>query len=199
MATTTQIFFCTMTGFAFALYEFKSKGLIFSIILQSLMIPRFLNIIPLFKMMVTIKWIDTYLPLVVPPIANAFGVFMMTEFIKTGIPVHLMDSARIDGLNGFQILMKIVFPTMSGPIGIMGTVMFITSWNDFMTAPAMLPSKNSFTIPVILHSMNGNLGARGGHGTIMLATAISFIPLMIVFLIFSGKIIDNFVAGSLKG
>lgn len=110
LATAGTIFFCTMGGFAFAKYNFRGKTALFSLMIATLAIPPFLNIIPFFKMMVLFRWYNTWLPLIVPGVANAFGIFLMSQFIRGTISDDLMDACRIDGLNEFGTLWHIVFP-----------------------------------------------------------------------------------------
>lgn len=200
LQTGTVIFFCTMAGFALAKYRFKGRRFIYTFILLSFMIPPFLTIIPAYQMMVWFGWINSYWPMFVPGMANSFGIFLMTQFITSSVPSELMDAARIDGLNEFSILLKIGFPLAMPGIAVLGTVTFIGSWNNFLWALIMLPSKNWQTIPVALSvfsMMHEGTGALWGSK--MLGNALAIIPLLIVFLFFSKSIISNFLAGSIKG
>lgn len=197
LSTVTQLFFCTMAGFAFAKYQFKGKDIIFKFVLVTLMIPPLLNIIPLFRMMVGFGWANTYLPLFVPQMANAFGIFLMTQFISGSVPKDLIDAARIDGLGEFQIFLNVCFPLARPGLAVLGTLAFVNSWNEFIVAKVMLNSKESFTLPVALAALN--VRADGDYGAQMMGNAISILPLLIIFLLFSKTIISNFLAGSIKG
>jgi multiple sugar transport system permease protein len=132
--------------------------------------------------------------------ANAFGIFLMTQFITTTVPSDLMDAARIDGLNEFWILMKIGFPLSMPGIAVLGTITFIGSWNNFLWALIMLPNEEMRTIPPALSAFQMKAEIAGqGYGAKMLGNALAIIPLLLVFIFFSKKIISNFLAGSLKG
>ena len=197
LSTIAVVFFCTMGGFALSKYDFKGKKMIFLFIMSTMAIPAFLNIIPFFKMMVTIKWYGTWLPLIIPGMANAFGIFMMSQFMKEAIPGDLLDAARIDGLNEFQILMQIAFPLSISGIAVLGLVTFIGSWNNFLGALVMLPTIEKTTLPVALSKLFMQMdGDRGG---LMAGTVLTVLPLMIVFIIFNRQIIENMTAGSVKG
>lgn len=196
ISTAGTIFFCTMAGYAFAKFDFKGKKQIMLFILGTMAIPPFLNIIPFFKMMVAFGWYKTWLPLIVPNLANAFGIFLMTQFLENSIPSDLLSAARIDGLNEFQILNKVVFPLAKPGIAILGTVTFIGSWNNFVSALIMLPDPRSSTIPVALSSLF--VRSDGNYGGLMAGTAIALFPLLIAFAFFSKKIIANLTAGSVK-
>jgi len=196
LATAGTVFFCTMGGYAFAKFEFKGKKGLLLFIISTMAIPAFLNIIPFFKMMVAFGWYKTWLPLIVPGLANAFGIFLMTQFLENSIPSDLLSAARIDGLNEFQILIKVVFPLAKPGIAILGTVTFIGSWNNFLGALIMLPDPKHSTIPVALSSLF--VRSDGNFGGLMLGTALALLPLLIAFMFFSKKIIANLTAGSIK-
>ncbi|MBN2533440.1 MAG: carbohydrate ABC transporter permease [Spirochaetales bacterium] len=196
-ATVTRIFFCTMAGFALAKYRFPGRKFVYTLVLLILMFPRFFTIIPLFKMMVWLKWVNTYLPMIIPGMTEAIGIFLMTQFMANSIPDELMDAARIDGLNDFQILLRVVFPLSKPGISVLGTITFIGSWNDFLYALVMLPERIMQTLPVALSSLY--LMAEGDFGALMLGNAITILPLLVVFVFFSKTIINNFLAGSVKG
>lgn len=197
LATAGTIFFCTMGGFAFAKYNFRGKTALFSLMIATLAIPPFLNIIPFFKMMVFFRWYNTWLPLIVPGVANAFGIFLMSQFIRGTISDDLMDACRIDGLNEFGTLWHIVFPMSRAGISVLGIVTFIGSWNNFLGALILLPDIDRTTIPVALSTLSGR--QQGNFGGLFVGTALALLPLIIVFILFSKRIIADISAGSVKG
>jgi multiple sugar transport system permease protein len=197
LSTVTVIFFCTMGGFALAKYDFKFKKPIFVLMLSTMAIPPFLNIIPFFRMMVFFGWYGTWLPLIVPTMANAFGIILMTQFMQSSIPDALMDAARIDGLTEFGILLRIAFPLARSGIAVLGIMTFVNSWNNFLGALVMLPNIDSTTLPVALSKLFMQMdGDRGG---LMAGTVLAVIPLIGVFIAFNKQIISGLAAGSVKG
>lgn len=197
IATTLTVFFCTLGGYAFAKFDFYGKKQLFTFVLATLAIPPFLNIIPFFKMMSAIGWYNTWLPLIVPGIANAFGIFLMTQFITKSVHDELLEAARIDGLTELGMLFRIVFPLSAPGIAILGTITFIGSWNNFFGALIFLPDRAKTTIPVALSSLISRADSQ--RGALYIGTAIALLPLIILFLFFSKKIIANFSEGSVKG
>jgi multiple sugar transport system permease protein len=195
LSTSTRIFFCSMAGFAFAKYEFRGKKFFFALILATMMLPKFLTIVPLYSMMIGLGWINTYFPLVVPQMAYSFGIFLMTQYIRSLVPDALLDAAKIDGLTGFQTLLRIIFPVIQPAIGVLATVVFVESWNDFMTSLLMLPNETMYTIPVAIRA----LVFRVDFGAVMLANVFAVTPLFLIFLVFSKKFIANLVSGNIKG
>lgn len=197
LTTATVIFFCTLVGFGFAKYRFKGRSALYGFVLATLSIPAFLNIIPVFKMMAAIGWYGTWLPLIVPGMAGAFGVFLMTQFIEAAVPSELLDAARIDGLSEYGIVLRIGFPLAKAGISVLGIVTFIGSWNEFFTPLVFLPNPDSTTLPVILSS----LSMRGSinFSALMMGTGLSILPLLVVFAFFSRQIMAGLTSGSVKG
>lgn len=186
----------SMAGYALAKFEFKGKNLIFSIILITLMIPLQVLLIPLFKMMNSIGWQNSYQAVIVPSLANAFGIFLMRQNMIS-FPDSLIEAARIDGSGEFSIFFKIVLPTMRPAIGALGIYNFMAQWGNFMWPLIILSTKDKYTLPVALAALEGL--QRKDFGMIMLGSTIATIPIMIIFLIFQRQFISGMLGGSVKG
>ena len=197
LSTITQLFFCTMGGFAFAMYRFKGKEALFKLMIITFAIPPALNIIPFFQIIIKLGWYNTWLPLIVPGAANAFGIFLMSQYIKTSVPSDLLDAARIDGMSEFRILLKIVFPLSKSGLYILGILTFIGSWNEFLSVLIFLPDPFKTTLPVAIKILSNK--NSGGIGSLMLGNMIAVIPLTLVLIMFSKKIIGGIVEGAVKG
>ena len=197
VSTASVLFFCTMAGFAFAKYRFRWRKQLYGFVVATLAIPGFLNIVPFYKMMVAFGWINTWLPLVVPGMAGAFGIFLMTQFMQNSLPDELLDAGRIDGLGEFGLLFRIVFPLARPGLAILGIITFIGSWNSFTSAMIFLPDINKTTLPVALATLSSRVD--NNLGGLMLGTALSLLPLVAVFLGFSKQIISGLTAGAVKG
>ena len=122
---------CSMAGFAFAVYKFKFKNLIFWTGLISVVIPESVTIIPVFRLMVSIGLIDNYLSLVFPYAVSMFGIFMMKQYIASSFPKDLLDQARIDGLSEFGIYLKVVLPVIRPGLAVLGIYIWLTSWSGY--------------------------------------------------------------------
>lgn len=197
MSTVLTLFICSLTGFTFAIYEFKGKEVIFMLLLFTMMIPSMVTLIPYFSMMQAFGWIDQARALYLPGAASAYGVFLVRQYVESTVPKDILEAARIDGCSEFSIYWRIVLPLISPILGSLGIITFIGSWNNYMQALVVMTNENSFTIPVALARLQGQQTID--YGAIFVGTAISVIPLILVFIFMSRMVIDRVMEGSVKG
>ncbi|WP_066172707.1 carbohydrate ABC transporter permease [Bacillus marinisedimentorum] len=194
--TVLAAFFCALGGFAFAKYEFKYKNILFIILFGSMMIPQEVLMIPLYVVFKNLNWIDTHWGLIIPGIANAFGIFFMRQFIQS-VPNDLLDAARIDGLGEFGIFTKIILPVIKPGLASLGIIFFMNSWNNFLWPLILLKSPEMYTVTVAIYSITG--GLRQPYHWILAGSVISVIPLFVIFLIFERQFIAGITQGAVKG
>ncbi|MGL6314197.1 carbohydrate ABC transporter permease [Vibrio sp. WXL103] len=197
IVTLLNLFFCSLTGFAFAMYEFKYKNILFTIILSTMLIPPFLSMIPTALIMSFVGWMNDPKALIIPSACGAMGVFMMRQYISSSIPKELIEAARIDNCGEFTIFWRVVVPLITPAFGTLGLVTFIASWNNFMGPLVVMNDMKMFTIPLALRGLQGT-----GHvpwGAVSAGAAISVIPLLIIFVMASRKLIDGLTSGAVKG
>lgn len=194
MATLTTLFFCSLGGYAFAMYDFKYKNQLFALMIATMMIPPLLGIVPYYIMMSWLGWIDRPRALYVPGMASAFGIFLLRQYIAAAVPKELLDAARIDGCSEFRIYWNIILPLIRPGLATLGIVTFVGSWNNFLGALVVLRSREAYTLPVALRSLQGLYTTD--WGAIMLGTALSILPILAVFLFGSRRIIAAFTAGT---
>ena len=197
MATVTTLFFCSLGGFGFAMYDFRYKNVLFGFVIATLMIPAALNIIPYFIIAKLLNWIDQARALWVPGMASAFGIFLMRQFIASSIPRELMDAARIDGASEFRIYWSVVLPLVRPALGTLGLITFIGSWNNFIIPLIILKQDETYTLPVTLRNLQGLYSTD--WGAVMLAAALTVLPLLIVFVFASRQVIEGLTQGAVKG
>ena len=197
IATVTTLFFCSLGGFGFAMYDFKFKNFLFGFVIATLMIPAALNIIPFFIIIKLFGWIDQARALWVPGMASAFGIFLMRQFIASSIPRQLMDAARIDGASEFRIYWNVVLPLIRPALGTLGLITFIGAWNNFILPLIVLRQDETYTLPVTLRNLQGLYSTD--WGAVMLAAALTVLPLLIVFAFASKQVIEGLTQGAVKG
>jgi ABC-type glycerol-3-phosphate transport system permease component len=197
-ATIVRLFFCSLGGFGFAKYKFLGKGALFAILVATLVIPFSITLVPLFVVMVQLKWTNTFLPLIIPGAASAFGIFFMRQYIST-IENELLDAARIDGANEFAIFTRIIIPIVAPGMTSLGLIFFMGAWNDFLWPLVILKKPDLFTLPIAINQMIQSMIGRPVYSQQMAAAVISIIPLLIIFLIFQRRFVEGITAGAIKG
>ncbi len=197
MATGTTLFFCSLAGFGFAMYDFKGRDVLFGFLLGTMMVPGLLGIIPYYLIMRWLGWINLPRALYVPGMASAFGIFLMRQYIASAVPADLLDAGRIDGLSEFGLYRRVVVPLIKPAFGTLGIITFVGQWNNFMGALIVLKERTAYTLPLALRSLQGLISTD--WGALMLGTALSVLPLLVAFAVGSRRIIEGLTAGALKG
>ena len=196
MATGLTLLFCSMAGYAFALMEFRFKKPLFGLVMATMLLPSFMNMIPTFMIMDALGWIDQQRALYVPGAASAFGIFLMRQFASTAVPRELIESARMDGCGEFAIYWRIVLPLMKPALGTLALITFITSWNNFINPLIVMRSLPNYTLPLALRSLQSTMNTE--WGALMCGSAIATIPLIVLFAITSRQLIAGLTAGAVK-
>ena len=196
MATLLTLFFCSLGGYGFAKYEFKGKSKLFFLMLATMMIPMLLGVIPWYIMMTKFGWLNSFKPLIIPGAANAFGIFLMKQFMED-IPDELMEAARIDGAGEFEMFYKIILPLSLPGLGTLAILTFLGSWNNYLQALLVLETEAKFTIPVALSMLRGKVDQNWGAQ--MVGTAMGIAPIIGVFVLASKQFIAGITEGSMKG
>ena len=190
------LLFCSIGGYAFAVYNFPGREVLFAILLGTMMIPATAGIIPWFIMMSKFKWINTFWALIIPNCANAFGIYWMRQYCKNNVPVALMEAARIDGCSEWTIFFRVIAPILKPAYASLGIMNFVNVWNDFMQPLMVLRTEKLQTLPLMLRSMVSDRGTD--YGAMMLASTCVVLPLLIVFLCASKYFMSGLTAGAVK-
>jgi multiple sugar transport system permease protein len=191
-----NVLFCTMVAYALARRRIPGKRLWLVTVVAVLMIPQQVVMIPLYRLMVTFGWINTYWALILPTLVTPFGIFLMRQYIQN-LPLEIEDAARIDGASDWEILFKVVMPLSKPMLVVLGVYTFLTTWNTFLY-PFLFTNKESMrTLTVGLTFYLGNQSIDWGH--LMASASISAVPVILLFVIFQRQIIQGMTAGAVKG
>ena len=186
----------TLAGFVLGKYHFKGRDLLFSFVLGTMMIPWCVTIIPRYSLIKTLGWMDSYLALIVPFIFSGFGIFMMKQNME-GIPDEIIEAARIDGADEFRIFHKLVLPMSRNGISCIAIFQFLWMWEDFLWPYLVINSREKQLLSVGLRMFNGQYATD--YGALFAASAISIIPVLIVYLIFQKQFIAGIASSAVKG
>jgi multiple sugar transport system permease protein len=195
--TIANLFLCSMAGYAFAIFEFRFKEVLFAMVMATLMLPPFLGMIPTTMIMSAIGWMNDPKALIIPAACGAMGIFLMRQYISSAIPRELVEAARMDGCSEFGIYWRVIVPLITPAVGTLGLITFIGSWNNFMQPLVVMNDMKMFTIPLALRALQGT--GQVPWGAISAGAAIAVLPLLILFVITSRQLIAGLTAGAVKG
>ena len=190
------LFFSSLAGYTFAKMRFLGREILFILILACLMIPVHAIIIPEFIIMGKLNLLDTYLALIIPGWANAFGIFLMREYIKT-IPNVLIDAAKIDGCSEIGIFAKVVFPLCKPALTALAIFTFLGSWNNFIWPLILTTTSKTRTLPVALAMFQGQYSTQWGQ--VMATACCSFMPVLLLFILLQKYFVQGIALTGLKG
>jgi len=197
MTTGLTLLFCSMAGFAFATYEFRFKRALFGLVMATMLIPGFLGMIPTFILMDTLGWIDQPRALYLPAAAPALGIFLMRQYIESAIPRELLEAARMDGCSELGIYWRIVVPLLGPSFGTLGLIAFIASWNNFIAPLVVMRSPEMYTFPLALRSVQSPVDTE--WGALMAGSVVAVVPLLVIFIFSSRRLIAGLTAGAIRG
>lgn len=193
----TRVFFATLAGYAFARLNFPGKNVIFTFMLATLMIPGAVTLIPGYVLIADIGWVGTFWSLIIPGAVEVFGIFLMTQFLKS-IPKDLEEAARVDGATQWQIIWKIVVPLVRPALIVLAINAFQASWNNFLTPLLYLRGDPSvFTLPVGLQYFQQNF--RQQWNLTLIGSMFNAIPVLVIFLIFNRYFVEGVSYTGVKG
>lgn len=193
--TVIVMFLCSLGGYIFAKFEFPGRDVIFVLLLATMMVPFPVLLIPSYLIVNKFHLINSLWALIVPSMVNAFGIFLMRQFIA-GIPNDLIEAARLDGAGEFTIFLRIILPMARPPLAALGIFTFLGAWNDYLWPLIVINDIDKSTLPLALAFFNSAHAQR--YDLIMAAASMAVIPIIIVFVIFQKQIVNALVIAGLK-
>lgn len=196
LITFISLFLNSMAGFAFAKYRFAGSEKLFKLLLSSMIIPAQVTMLPLFLMLKSVGLINTYMAIIIPGLANIFGIFLIKQYVMS-IPDSLIEAARIDGASDFQIYSRIILPLAKPILVTLAIFTFMGVWNDFLWPLIALTDNSMYTLPVALANL---MGEHTKDPELMMAgSVLTILPVIIVFLALQKYYIKGIMMGSVKG
>jgi multiple sugar transport system permease protein len=194
---------CSLAGYAFARLRFLGRGLLFVVIMATLMVPFQVTMIPQF---IITKWLGVHVlaqvgidhigALILPNAATAFGIFFLRQFFRT-LPVEYEESARVDGASRLKVLWSIVLPLSLPALATLAALTFLDSWNNFLWPLIAITSTNQMTLPLGLATFQG---AHSTEWTLLMAgNVMSLAPMLLIFFLAQRYFIRSVAATGLAG
>ncbi|MEJ7799253.1 MAG: carbohydrate ABC transporter permease [Ilumatobacter sp.] len=185
----------SMAGYAFAKFEFRGRNVMFVLVLATLMIPFQVRVIPLYVLANDLHLLDTYAGLVLPGLVDAFGIFLMRQYLQS-IPSELLDAARVDGASEIKIFFKIVLPLAKPALSALAIFTLVASWESFLWPLLVVSSPDKYTLPLGLAQFSGRFITRVDLQ--MAASALTILPLLVVFLVMQRRFIEGMATAGMK-
>ncbi|EOS81743.1 hypothetical protein C817_00472 [Dorea sp. 5-2] len=190
------LFLSACVGYAFAMYEFRCKNLLFMCVLLVMMVPTEIILLPLYKLTIGMGLSDSIWGIILPYMVVPMLIFFFRQYLS-GIPKDFLDAARVDGCTEYGIFFRIMIPLMKPSFAAMGIYQGMQSWNNFLWPMIVVRSAENVTLPVGLQSL---MSPYGNNYDILIAGAcFAIIPILILFVCFQSYFIEGMTAGGVKG
>ncbi len=187
----------TMSAYTFAKRNFAGKNILFWILLITMMMPGTITLMPQYMIFGMINWVDTVLPLMAPSFfGSATCVFFMRQFIS-GLPDSLIEAAKVDGLNHFQIFIKIILPLSIPALISQGLLWFLGSYNDYIGPLMYLTSPSKYTVQIFLSFLSSSTGASNVPA-IMAGSIVTLLPIFIAYACLQKYFISGIAVSGMK-
>ncbi len=187
-----------MAGYVFAKLRFRGRNQLFGLVLSTMFLPPIVMLVPLYKIVQSLGLVDTLAGVMLPNIANAFGIFLMRQFIA-GIPDELLESARLDGASEWTNLWRIVFPLLGPAIAALVVFAFTFHWNSFLWPLTVLQSSEQQTVVLALNRLVSYTSAIRFQNVVMAGAVISVLPNILLFVFLQRYFIAGIAHTGSKG
>ena len=183
-------------AYGFAKYNFRCKNLFFAFVLLGFMLPQQITFAPSYLMFNKVGLLNSYAPMIIPFIGNAFGIFLLRQYFLQ-IPQEIIEAARLDDASEWKIIVRIMIPMARTAISSIGLLSFISSWNSYFW-PLVMTSNNTYrTLPIGVTLLTGSEGASQWP-IVMAGNLMMVLPILVVYGFASGKIRKAFVYSGIK-
>ena len=188
------LFICSLAGYGFEIYHDKMKDKLFSILLLAMMVPQVATMVPLFKMFAKAGLLNTVVGFMLPTISTPFMIMMFRQNSRS-FPVDIIEAARIDGLNEFQIFFRMYMPTMKSTYAAAAVITFMNSWNAYLWPKVIMTDNRAQTMPMLIANLI--TGYVTDYGMLMMGVLFCSIPTMVVFFVLQKQFAEG-ITGAVK-
>lgn len=192
-----RVLLSALAGYALARIRFPGYKLVFALILAVMMVPAIVLAVPRFLLLKELGWINSYLGLIVPLVFDAFGVFVMKQFMEQ-IPMEIEEAAAIDGAGRWQTFSRVILPIARPAVITLAILGTVGAWNEFLHPLIAANQSQMRTLPVGLAVLRGQFGSAQPWNTIMMASVLVTVPMAIIYFVFQ-RFFREGVAGAVKG
>lgn len=186
-----------LAGYVFAKYRFRGRNAIFWLVIGTMFLPPIVTLVPLYNMVMSLGLSDTYLGVMLPWLANAFGIFLMRQFIQD-IPDELIDAARSDGASEFRIVWGVVLPLLKPAVITLVVFTIVYYWNNFLWPLSILQSQDKFPIVLTLSRLLSYNTSVQYQSVVMAGALIASLPTVLIFLLAQRVFVQGIARSGVK-
>ena len=197
LVTLATVFSSAYIGYVFCKFDFRFRMPLFYIIIATMMIPWPVLLIPHFQIVLSLDWINTYKALIAPFVLNAFGIFLMYQFLSD-FPDELIEAARVEGISETRIFTKIIMPLNKAPCVALGIITFLHQWESLLWPIVAANSPDMATLPLGLATFSGSAVESAELFNPYAAALIAAAPLLVLFLFFQRMIVKGIALSGMK-
>jgi multiple sugar transport system permease protein len=190
------IFTDALAAYGFAKFNFRGKTILFWLMIGTMMLPIYSTLIPSFWLFSKLKMINTYQALILPGVVDAYGIFLLKQYMET-IPNEILDSAKVDGAGAFRRFWQIVVPLSRPALGTLVVFRFIGVWNDYLWPLVIIRKPDMYTLSIGI----ANMQLRQGMvvwGSQMAASVLATLPVIILVLVMQNQFLRGLTTGAFK-
>jgi putative chitobiose transport system permease protein len=191
-----NLLFCALAAYPLARLEFRGREIIFTAIVTTIMIPFQIVMIPLYILTVQLGMKNSYLGIIFPAIASAFGIFLLRQAFQ-GVPKELEEAARIDGCSELGIWWNVMIPAIRPALVTLAIFVFIGSWSDFLWPLIVIDKPEFYTLPLGVAMLAGTFSLD--WRLIAAGSIISIAPILVLFLFLQRYIVPTETGSGVKG
>ena len=192
--TVVALLICSLAGYGFELYHDRHKDRVFSVLLLAMMVPQVATMIPLFKMMSSMGFLNTVWAFILPSISTPFLIMMFRQNSRN-FPIDVMEAARIDGLNEIQIFFRTYMPIQKSTYAAAAVITFMNAWNAYLWPKVVMSDNRAQTMPMLIANLAA--GYSVDYGVLMMGVLFCSIPTMVVFFVLQKQFAEG-ITGAVK-
>lgn len=192
--TLISLVVCSLAGYGFEIYHDKVKDFVMALILLAMMVPFVATMIPLFQMFSKMNLLNSTLGFILPTLSTPLMIMFFRQNARS-FPVDIIEAAKLDGLNAFQIFVRMFIPTMKSTYAAAATITFMNAWNNYLWPKVIMLTDESITMPMLVANLTA--GYTTDYGMLMLAVSICTLPTVIIFFLLQKSFAEG-ITGAVK-
>jgi multiple sugar transport system permease protein len=197
-STVSVLITSTLAGYVFAKHRFRGKDVIFWGVVATMFLPPIVTIVPLYYLVTAMGLSDSYLGVMLPWLANAFGIFLMRQFISE-VPDEIIEAARVDGAGEFRIIWQFIVPMIKPAVVTLAVFMFVYSWNNFIWPLSILKSEALYPVVLTINRLMSYTMSYQYQNVVIAGALIASLPTLVVFLVAQRVFVQGISSSGIKG